>query len=491
MIVVSLEASEMERFVDFKLTSEQEECGCVLSDSALWQKWAETKTIKDNQFFIAKDDAGQWLGAAHWSTMGEHEAKIFPLLRRPELDDTQRAEVTIKLMGKVLHAILKNPKISQVGTRPFISQLDTAYKNAFARTGFKVLGGRVEFKTPVSQLLPEVASNIEWRPVASEDELPAVAEIFKDAVEGYAHALDVVADPLGCIREALSETDLTNNLSGIHIGYVNGEPAAYIHVQINPKTGWSRITYMGVLRKFRGQGLGRHVHRHGFAIIRELGGTLYHGGTSSENHAMIQLFETNNCVRFAEMQEWHLDVRTLRESTSLPELETSRLRLEPMGAHHAESCFNLFQDEKLYQYMQRTPPTDASKFAADFSYLENRLSPDFSEYWWNWVCIDPLTKQPIGTVEVSFIRETNEAYLAYTMFSLHWRKGFAKEACSKVIDFIFAEKCVTKVIIEMDVRNAASIALAESLGATRVSYTEKAQKIRDEWSDEYRYEILR
>ena len=60
-----------------------------------------------------------------------------------------------------------------------------------------------------------------------------------------------------------------------------------------------------------------------------------------------------------------------------------------------------------------------------------------------------------------------------------------------MIEFLFAEKNSTKVIIEMDVRNVASVSLAESLGAKRVSHTEKVQKIRGEWSDEYRYEILK
>jgi RimJ/RimL family protein N-acetyltransferase len=102
-----------------------------------------------------------------------------------------------------------------------------------------------------------------------------------------------------------------------------------------------------------------------------------------------------------------------------------------------------------------------------------------------------VTQQPIGTIEISHIRETNETHLAYTVFSPHWRRGFAKEACSEVIDFLFSEKNVTKVIIEMDVRNAASIALAESLGGKKISFHEKAQMIRGEWSDEYRYEILK
>ncbi len=412
-------------------------------------------------------------------------------MRGSGLSDSQRAEVSIKLIGKVLHAILKKRDINQVGTRPFLNLLDEDYKNALKQTGFHLLGGRVEFKTEVSDLPPETPSEIDWRPVQSEDELPAVAEIFKNAVEGDPHALDVIANPLGCLKEALSETDLTNNLSGIHIGYVNNLPAAYIHVQINPKTGWSRITYMGVLKNFRGKGLGTHVHRHGFTMIRELGGTLYHGGTSSENLSMIRLFGKNGCKEYSSMQEWNLNSQQLRDGASQPELTTQRLRLEPSCVHHAAPCFDLFQDEKLYQYIKREKPSDAAKFTEGFLFLENRFSPDFSEYWWNWICIDVVTEQIIGQVQVSFIRETGESYLAYRVFPGYWRKGYAKESCRKVIEFLFAEKNATKVIIEMDVRNVASVALAEILGGKRVSHTEKVQQIRGEWSDEYRYEIVK
>jgi ribosomal-protein-alanine N-acetyltransferase len=491
MNVVSLEASEMDDFVNFKLATEKEECGRILSSPEQWQQWARTASLKEAKFFVAKSDDGKWLGAAHWSQLGTHEATIFPLMRRLDLSDSERAEVSIKLIGKVLHAILKNHNINQVGTRPFLSLLDEGYKTALTRTGFHLLGGRVEFKTAVSELPPETVGEIEWRPVASEDELPTVAEIFKDAVEGYAHAFDVVADPLGCIREALSEIDLTNNLSGIHIGYVNSEPAAYIHVQINPKTGWSRITYMGVLKKFRGKGLGAQVHRHGFTMIRELGGTLYHGGTSSENSSMIRLFEKNNCSKYAEMTEWNLDVQKLRESASQPELTTQRLRLEPSRVHHAAPCFDLFQDEKLYQYIQREKPSDPSRFTERLSFLENRISPDFSEYWWDWICFDLATNQIIGQVEVGFDRATRESLMGYHVFPAYWRKGYGKEACSAVVDFLLGARNASKVIFEIDIRNTDSIALAESLGAKRVSFHEKVQMIRGEWSDEYRYEILR
>ena len=64
------------------------------------------------------------------------------------------------------------------------------------------------------------------------------------------------------------------------------------------------ITFMGLLPAFRGRGLGRHVHRRGMALLRAQGGTLYHGGTSASNGAMIRLFEQHGCTVFARMVEY-------------------------------------------------------------------------------------------------------------------------------------------------------------------------------------------
>jgi RimJ/RimL family protein N-acetyltransferase len=95
----------------------------------------------------------------------------------------------------------------------------------------------------------------------------------------------------------------------------------------------------------------------------------------------------------------------------------------------------------------------------------------------------------VGQVEVSMNSKTLEFYLAYTTFKAHWKEGYAKEACAAVITHMFCDWSATKAIIEMDVRNTASVRLAESLGARRVSFTPKAQQVKGEWSDEYRYEL--
>ncbi|MGK5088899.1 GNAT family N-acetyltransferase [Bdellovibrionota bacterium FG-2] len=90
----------------------------------------------------------------------------------------------------------------------------------------------------------------------------------------------------------------------IKIAHIKHQPAALIIAQIESTTGWSRITYMGIMPEFRGQGLGKWVHRKGFNMMRKQGGTLYHGGTVVSNKGMIRLFQNHGCKEYRRMQEW-------------------------------------------------------------------------------------------------------------------------------------------------------------------------------------------
>jgi ribosomal-protein-alanine N-acetyltransferase len=172
-------------------------------------------------------------------------------------------------------------------------------------------------------------------------------------------------------------------------------------------------------------------------------------------------------------------------------LNSQRLRLEPLLVTHSESLFELFQDPALYTWIMREPPNSLADFRAGIEFLEARLSRDQSEYWLNWVAVNRTTGQTVGKIEISLNRETREAYLAYTTFQNFWRNGYAAEGCASVIEHVFQEWGASKIIIEMDVRNEASVRLAETLGGVRVAFNPRVQLLKGEWSDEYRYEIQR
>ncbi len=170
--------------------------------------------------------------------------------------------------------------------------------------GFKFKNERIEFTRPVIELPGDAGSPFSWKTAAELFWQPQnIADTLKRVALGDPDT-DPNEAPISFIQDFLDDPVLTSGLPCIHIGFVNNEPAAMSVVQINPKTGWSRISYMGVVPEFRRQGLGVWVHRHAFAIMKAQGGKFYHGGTGATNAAMIRLFEAHQCRRLSRMEEW-------------------------------------------------------------------------------------------------------------------------------------------------------------------------------------------
>jgi RimJ/RimL family protein N-acetyltransferase len=161
-----------------------------------------------------------------------------------------------------------------------------------------------------------------------------------------------------------------------------------------------------------------------------------------------------------------------------------------MVTSHADELFNLFQSPELFAYITRTVPTDLAEFRKGIAFLEGRRSPDGKEHWLNWVSYSLENQKIVGKIEITLEIETRIAFLAYTTFKEFWGRGYAREGCIAVIRHTISDWNASKVVIEMDVRNTASVRLAESLGAERTTFKPRAQLLKGEWSDEYRYEIF-
>ncbi len=174
-----------------------------------------------------------------------------------------------------------------------------------AAEGFRRKHERVEFRTPVAELPAEGSSPFSWRPVQSEGDLTLTraAELLERAGQGDPD-WDPADKPEEMLKAYLSDDQLYGGLDAVQVGFIEGEPAAVVIAQVNPGTGWSRITYMGLLPAFRGRGLGKSLHRHGFEMLRRQGGREYHGGTVDTNASMIALFRAHGCREFRRVEEW-------------------------------------------------------------------------------------------------------------------------------------------------------------------------------------------
>jgi len=176
------------------------------------------------------------------------------------------------------------------------------------KIGFKKKNERIEFKKSVSELPNDEGSPLRWKSAKELNLTPeGIAKILRQVSEGDPDT-DPTEDPLQFIQDFLADPVLTAGLECIHFGFLGEDIAALTVVQRNPKTGWSRISYMGVVPKFRKQNIGNWVHRYSFTVMKKEGGLLYHGGTTSTNLGMIRLFENNGCARFCEMEEWNFSI---------------------------------------------------------------------------------------------------------------------------------------------------------------------------------------
>jgi hypothetical protein len=177
------------------------------------------------------------------------------------------------------------------------------------RLGFKKKNERIEFKKQLNELPSDAGSPMTWKTAEELSWSPQdIANTLKLVAEGDPDT-DPNEDPLLFIQDFLVDPVLSSGLQCVHIGFIKNELAAFSVVQINPKTGWSRISYMGIMPKFRKQNLGLWVHRYSFTVMKAQGGKLYHGGTSATNKGMIRLFEKHQCNQFCEMEEWNYSLK--------------------------------------------------------------------------------------------------------------------------------------------------------------------------------------
>lgn len=174
--------------------------------------------------------------------------------------------------------------------------------------GARLSHTRLEFGAPLAQWPNEVGSPLTFSALAPQGPFSAgeFAALMRAVAVGDPD-FDPAEDAEAVLQSYLCDAELTHGPDCFQVAHVQGAVAGLIVAQINPRDGWSRITYMGLLPQWRGQGLGKWLHRHGFAMMRAQGGRLYRGGTVQGNTAMEALFRQHGCVLQATLQEWHWD----------------------------------------------------------------------------------------------------------------------------------------------------------------------------------------
>ncbi|PHV13460.1 GNAT family N-acetyltransferase [Chitinimonas sp. BJB300] len=166
-------------------------------------------------------------------------------------------------------------------------------------------------------------------------------------------------------------------------------------------------------------------------------------------------------------------------------LTTQRLTLEPLTAAHASELLDGLSNEALYRFIPQNPPASLDALQTRYKRLESRSSPDGDEWWLNWA-VRLTDGEYIGVIDAT-VDEDNIATMGWFIFTQHQRKGYAKEAINKLREHLEGPFMAESFKIFIDTRNAASVALMESLGFKREAIVPNADNFKGSKSDEYRF----
>lgn len=181
----------------------------------------------------------------------------------------------------------------------------------------------------------------------------------------------------------------------------------------------------------------------------------------------------------------------MRLQPAIP-LTTPRLVLEPLEAAHAAALFEPLQDARLYRWIPQEPPTSPEALAARYARLSGRRSPDGRQIWLNWAArLRPAfpadTTTPYAGTFQATVYPDSRALIAYMIFTPFQRQGYAREGCARMLECLTQQYAVCSIGAEIDTRNAASLALVESLGFTRVATHLAVDTFKGTSSDEHHY----
>lgn len=153
---------------------------------------------------------------------------------------------------------------------------------------------------------------------------------------------------------------------------------------------------------------------------------------------------------------------------SLPfiSIRTARLLLEPVTEGHAEGMVNVLDDPSLYRYMRSELPTSLMWLRERYRVLSLGVSPDASQLWLNWIVSRLEDRAPIGCIQATLPRSLDHALMGWTIGRAAQRHGYARESVRAVCSHLMRNG-VAEVRATIDVRNAPSISVAQSVGFVR------------------------
>jgi len=136
-------------------------------------------------------------------------------------------------------------------------------------------------------------------------------------------------------------------------------------------------------------------------------------------------------------------------------LEAERLVLRRHTLDDAEAVFNNWaSDPEVTRYLKWLPH-ESIDVSREWCRLRVDSHADDDDY--NWIIVLRSSGEPIGSIGVVALDEKiRSVTVGYTLGKAWWNRGYASEALSAVVKFLFEEVGVNRVEARYDPRNQSS-----------------------------------
>jgi len=148
---------------------------------------------------------------------------------------------------------------------------------------------------------------------------------------------------------------------------------------------------------------------------------------------------------------------------------------------------NLYSDSEAMRFLPWDTHTDVSETMKHITnHLENYSNPAF----YAWVIVRKEEDEPIGFIDTVIDVTINAAKVDYGIGEKWWRKGYASDALSSVMRYLFEDVGVNRVFATHDPRNPNSGKVMEKCGMKYEGTLRQARYRKGEFSDRKMYSML-
>jgi RimJ/RimL family protein N-acetyltransferase len=171
-------------------------------------------------------------------------------------------------------------------------------------------------------------------------------------------------------------------------------------------------------------------------------------------------------------------------------IHTDRLLIRPFVASDVDALHARRNDPEVARWQTWTLPWPREKAETMVAEVMAMDGPANAE-WWMATIVEAASDEVVGDLALNLTWDSRCSEVGYTLARQHWGKGYAAEAVTAIIEYLFETVGVTRVAGMLHPENPASAMVLERCGLVFEGHTRLSYWVGDDNSDDWIYGMTR